>query len=95
MGKRKLQGTVESITFEEAKYMEDGKVSELVALIISVVDQLPEDACDEDERANIKTNLAMKIGELLSCATLKGMLMDPDEFVSSIPHNEGVKVVED
>jgi hypothetical protein len=95
MGCRKLQGPSESITFEEASSMADAKLSELIGFIVSVVDQLDDDKCNEEERDNIKVNMASKLGQLISCSTLKGLLMDPDRYVAELPHNENVKVLED
>lgn len=95
MGRRTLQGPSESITFEEASSMTDAKLSETIGFLVSIVDQLDEGKCDEEERANIKVNLGSTLGQLISCATLKGLLMDPDEFVAELPYNENVKVLED
>ena len=43
MGKKKLQGTKESITFEEAEEFATAKLSELIAYTIAIVDELPDD----------------------------------------------------
>lgn len=94
MGKKELRGSSESITFDEAKEMADCKMTELLGYIVSIVDELPDDKCNEEERANLKTNIAVKMGELAAFNVLKGVLMDPKEYISSLPYGETAQVVE-
>lgn len=95
MGKRKLQGKTETITYSEAQEMESYKLNEIIAMFVETVNQIPDDRCNEEEKATCKINFAMELGELTGITMLKGLLMDPDEFVAKLPYNDGVKVVSD
>lgn len=90
MARKKLVGTEETMTLEEAMSFRDKAMTEFLFHMHSLVQEAVE---DEEERANADVNLATKLGNVMSLSELVGILMDPDDYVQGLPGK--AEVVED
>lgn len=88
---RALVGKAERITLEEAMDFRDKASTDFLYYMKSIVDEATD---DEEERADISVNMAKKLSNLMTSCELVGVLMDDDMYVSTIPHNEGVRIEE-
>ena len=88
---RALVGKTERITLEEAMDLRDKASIDFLYYMKSIVDEATD---DEEERADISVNMAGKLSNLMASCELVGVLMDDDAYVSTIPHNEGVRIEE-
>lgn len=91
MPHKKLIGKTETITYEEADALRDKALTEFVYYMCTMID---DNTLDEEERANAKTNMSSKLGNLMSLCELKGLLMDPDYYIAGLPHSEGTRIEE-
>lgn len=88
---RIIKGIDESISYEEAKTYSEKARDELLMNVVSVID---ETILDEEEAAVAKTRLATLIGRMQNADVMKGLLMDPDDYVASVfPKGSKVEVV--
>ena len=88
---RALVGKKESITLKEAIEYRDKANTEFLYYMKAIIDEATE---DDEERSNISVKMAEKLGTVMSSCELVGVLMGDDAYISNLPHNEGVKIVD-
>lgn len=81
MPHKALKGKGESLRYVEAQEMRDKAMTEFLYYLCSIVDEATD---DEDERAELKTNMAAKLENLISAAQLTGLLVDPDYYLMDL-----------
>ncbi len=87
MAQRIFKGINETMAFEEVDALSDKMLTQILFDIAMLVDECTE---DEENRATAKVDYARKLGNFRNACILKGLLMDPDDYIRELNLPEGV-----